>query len=110
MTAMTEEISTTSLPPLRERPAFAALERHHAKLAPTHLRELFAADPGRGERLAVETEGLYFDYAKHRITDETITLLVRLAEESGLRSRIEAMFRGERINTTEDRAVLHVAL
>ncbi len=75
-----------------------------------HLRELFADDPGRGERLTVEAAGLYLDYSKNRVTDETLKLLVQLAEESGLRERIDAMFRGEKINVTEHRAVLHVAL
>ncbi len=95
---------------LRDRPAWKALEAHHAEVAELHLRDLFARDPDRGERLAVEAEGLYLDYSKNRITDETVRLLVRLAEESGLRRRIDAMFGGERINVTEDRAVLHVAL
>ena len=76
----------------------------------TSLHDLFAQDSARGERLAFEAEGLYFDYSKHRVTDETLRLLLQLAEESGLRARIEAMFRGEKINVTEDRAVLHVAL
>ena len=75
-----------------------------------HLRELFADDPGRGERLALEAVGIYLDYSKNRITDETLQLLLQLAEESGLRARIDAMFRGEKINVTEKRAVLHVAL
>src|SRR5262249_46410150 len=75
-----------------------------------HLRELFADDPGRGERLTAEALGIYFDYSKNRITAETIKLLVALAEESGLRDRIDAMFRGDKINVTENRAVLHVAL
>src|SRR5205814_598854 len=75
-----------------------------------HLRELFAADPGRGERMAVEAVGLYLDYSKHRVTDETLRLLVRLAAARGLRARIDAMYSGEKINTTEDRAVLHTAL
>ena len=95
---------------LEEREAWKALARHAADARRVHLRDLFAQDPGRGERLTLEAEGLYLDYSKNRITDETIRLLVALAEESGLRERIEAMFRGERINTTEDRAVLHVAL
>jgi glucose-6-phosphate isomerase len=96
--------------PLRERESFKALERHHAELADRHLRDLFAEDPGRGERLVAEAEGLYLDYSKNRITDETLGLLATLAVESGLAERREAMFRGEYINTTEDRAVLHVAL
>jgi len=96
--------------PLRERPAWQALERHHAEIASVHLRELFAQDPTRGERFAVEVEGLYLDYSKNRITDETLRLLLQLAEQSGLRQRIDAMFRGERINVSENRPVLHVAL
>jgi glucose-6-phosphate isomerase len=96
--------------PLRDRPTFQALETHHAAIAPRHLRELFAADPGRGERLVVEAAGLYADLSKHRATDETLDLLVALAEESGVVERRDAMFRGEHINTTEDRAVLHTAL
>ena len=75
-----------------------------------HLRQLFADDPERGERLTVEAAGIYLDYSKNRVTDETLRLLLQLAEECGLRERIDAMFRGEKINITEDRAVLHVAL
>jgi glucose-6-phosphate isomerase len=101
---------TEAIPPLTARPAWRALAEHHARIRKTHLRELFAADPARGERLAVEALGLYLDYSKNRITDETLLLLLQLAEESWLRTRIDAMFRGERINITEDRAVLHVAL
>ncbi|HZA90546.1 MAG TPA: hypothetical protein VE401_09960, partial [Solirubrobacterales bacterium] len=96
--------------PLRERPAWMALRHHHREIADRHLRDLFAEDPKRGERLIAEGAGLYLDYSKHRITDDTIDLLVRLAEESGLAERREAMFRGEHINVSEDRAVLHVAL
>ena len=95
---------------LRERPAWVALEQHYEEIRDAHLRDLFAADPTRGERLTAEAVGLYLDYSKNRITDETIGLLVHLAEESGLAERIEAMFRGDRINVTEDRSVLHVAL
>ena len=94
----------------RSRPAWTALEAHHAEIAGVHLRDLFAADPGRGERMTMEAAGLHLDYSKHRITDETVALLVRLAEECGLRDRIDAMFRGDHINVSEDRAVLHVAL
>jgi glucose-6-phosphate isomerase len=90
--------------------AWARLEQHHAAVADRHLRDLFAEDPARGERLTVEAEGILLDYSKHRVTDETIRLLVDLAEASGLRERIDAMFSGERINVTENRAVLHVAL
>ena len=95
---------------LHTRPAWVALSEHHVRIRETHLRDLFAADPERGERLTLEAEGIYLDYSKNRVTDETIGLLVRLAEESGLRERIGAMFAGEKINVTEDRAVLHVAL
>jgi glucose-6-phosphate isomerase len=101
---------TTPADPLTRRPAWAALAAHRAEIAETHLRELFAADPDRGERLTLEAEGIYLDYSKNRITDDTLRLLLQLAQESGLRERIDAMFAGERINTTEDRAVLHVAL
>ncbi|MCZ7590239.1 MAG: glucose-6-phosphate isomerase [Gaiella sp.] len=103
-------MAAVDVPPLRERPAWAALERHHAEIRDAHLRDLFAADPGRGERLAAEGAGLYLDYSKNRVTDETLRLLLGLAGESGLAERREAMFRGDRINTTEDRSVLHVAL
>ena len=96
--------------PLPERKAWQELKRHHAELAGQHLRELFAADPGRGERLTVEAAGLYLDYSKNRVTDETMRLLVELATESGVPERRDAMFRGEHINVSEDRAVLHVAL
>jgi glucose-6-phosphate isomerase len=95
---------------LRERPAWKALEKHHAATADRHLRDLFAADPARGERLVLEAEGIYFDYSKNRIDDATVKLLVGLAKECGLRERIDAMFGGEHVNVTEDRAVLHVAL
>ena len=100
----------TTTSPLTARPSWRALTAHHAAIAGTTLRELFAADPARGERLNVEAVGLYLDYSKHRVTDETLQLLLALAEESGLRGRIEAMFGGQKINITEDRAVLHVAL
>jgi len=96
--------------PLRARPAWAELTKHHAEIGNLQLRQLFADDPGRGGRLALLAEGIYLDYSKNRITDETMRLLVDLADESGLRQRIDAMFAGERINVTEDRAVLHVAL
>jgi glucose-6-phosphate isomerase len=102
--------ASTSIAPLTERPAWKALQAHNQQLRTTSLRDLFAQDPSRGERLAFEAEGLYFDYSKQRVTDETLRLLLQLAEESGLRARIEAMFRGEKINVTENRAVLHVAL
>jgi len=101
----------STMPPLlTRRPEWAALHDHFQKIRDTHLRALFADDPRRGERLTAEAAGLYLDYSKHRVTDETLRLLVRLAEASGLRARIDAMFRGDKINLTEDRAVLHVAL
>src|SRR5215468_7058323 len=100
-------MSTTPLP---ERRAWKALEAHFRKVEKLHLRQLFADDPKRGERLTVEAAGIYLDYSKNCVTDETLRLLVQLAEESGLRPRIDAMFRGEKINITENRAVLHVAL
>jgi glucose-6-phosphate isomerase len=103
-------MSTTTTAPLRARPVWAALEKHHEKVRGLHLRDLFAGDPTRGERLTAEGVGLYLDYSKNRITDDTVGLLVRLAEECGLRERAEAMFRGDHINVSEDRAVLHVAL
>ena len=93
-----------------KRTAWKALEGHHRKIRSLHLRDLFAEDPHRGERLAIQAAGLYFDYSKNRITDQTIKLLVQLAEESGLHARMDAMFRGEKINITENRAALHVAL
>jgi glucose-6-phosphate isomerase len=96
--------------PLTETKAWKALQAHHEQVHGLHLRELFASDPGRGERLTAEALGLFFDYSKNRITDETVRLLIELARESGLESRIEAMFRGDKINFTEGRAVLHVAL
>ncbi|HUB41042.1 MAG TPA: glucose-6-phosphate isomerase [Streptosporangiaceae bacterium] len=99
-----------AVPPLRERKAWQALERHHAEIGQRHLRELFATDPVRGERLTAEAEGIYLDYSKNRVTDETMRLLVELAEESGVQQRRDAMFAGEHINVSEDRAVLHVAL
>ncbi|MGH7397598.1 MAG: glucose-6-phosphate isomerase, partial [Candidatus Rokuibacteriota bacterium] len=90
--------------------AWAALEAHHGQLRDTHLRTLFAEDGRRGERLALEAAGLYLDYSKNRVTDETLRLLRALADAAGLRSRIDAMFSGEKINVTEQRAALHVAL
>jgi glucose-6-phosphate isomerase len=96
--------------PLRQRPAWKALEQHYSEISGRHLRELFAADPGRGERLVAEAAGLYLDYSKNRITDETLGLLLQLAEESGVAERRDAMMRGEAINVSEHRAVLHVAL
>ena len=97
-------------PPLTKDPAWKALAAHAREMHDVHLSKLFADDHGRGERLAAEAEGLYLDYSKNRIGDETLRLLFKLAEARGLRAHVEAMFRGERINRTEDRAVLHVAL
>ena len=105
---LAEEIMTTTS--LRDRKAWKALERHHADIGGRHLRELFAEDPDRGERFAAEATGLYLDYSKNRVTDETMRLLVELAEESDVASRRDMMFRGEHINVSENRAVLHVAL
>src|SRR5216117_3646744 len=93
-----------------KREAWKALESHYKKVSTLHLRQLFAEDPKRGDRMAVEAVGLYLDYSKNRVTDETLKLLLQLAEESSLPARINAMFRGEKINVTEKRAVLHVAL
>jgi glucose-6-phosphate isomerase len=99
-----------SIIPVTERPIWTALERHCQEIRKLHLRDLFAGDPKRGERLTAEAVGIYLDYSKNRITNETVELLGQLAEESGVRERIDAMFRGEKINITENRAVLHVAL
>ena len=96
--------------PLPERKSWQALTRHYEEIAGQHLRDLFAADPGRGERLTAEAAGLYLDYSKNRVTDETMRLLVALAQESGVPDKRDAMFRGEHINVSEDRPVLHVAL
>src|SRR3974390_822192 len=95
---------------LTQRPAWKALAAQGKKLQKLHLRELFAKDPKRGERMTAEAVGLFLDYSKNRITDQTLKLLLQLANESGLRERMDAMFRGEKINITENRAVLHVAL
>jgi glucose-6-phosphate isomerase len=106
-------VSTTESAPrttLRDRPAWRALEAHHAAVRDVELRDLFAAEPARGERLSAEGAGLYLDYSKNRVTDETLALLLNLAEESGVAERRDAMFRGERINVSENRPVLHVAL
>jgi glucose-6-phosphate isomerase len=103
-------MKTGSSTTLTQRPAWQALQRHYQQIKDVHLRQLFAADSHRGERLAMDEVGIYFDYSKHRITDETLRLLITLAEECRLRDRIDAMFRGDKLNTTEDRAVLHVAL
>ena len=101
---------TTSIQSLAARPAWKALEAHYRKIRDLHLRQLFADDPGRGERMTAEAVGIFLDYSKNRITDQSLKLLLQLAEQSGLRARIDAMFRGEKINITENRAVLHVAL
>jgi glucose-6-phosphate isomerase len=103
-------IKRPGIPPLPKRKAWKALQAHYKKVRELHLRDLFAEDPKRGDRMTAEAVGLFLDYSKNRITDETIKLLIDLAMESGLQSRIDAMFRGEKINTTEKRAVLHVAL
>ncbi|MFJ9761523.1 glucose-6-phosphate isomerase [Streptomyces sp. NPDC101149] len=99
-----------SITPLRQQPPWKALEQHHSEIGTTHLRELFAQDPGRGERLSAEAAGLYLDYSKNRVTDETMRLLLELARECGLEERRDRMFRGEHINVSEDRPALHVAL
>lgn len=101
---------TAAIQSLTARPSWKALESNYQKVRQSHLRQLFAEDPKRGERLTTEAVGLYLDYSKNRVTDETLKLLLQLAEEAGLRGRIDAMFRGEKINITENRAVLHVAL
>ncbi len=107
---MTTRPGTAARKSLTRRQAWKALQAHFKQVRDLHLRDLFATDPGRGERMTTEAAGIFLDYSKNRITDETLKLLVDLAEESGLRSRIDAMFRGEKINITEKRAVLHVAL
>lgn len=106
---MTKTIHSAS-PSLTKRPAWKALQAHYQQIRPLHLRQLFADDPLRGERLVVNTSGIYLDYSKNRITDETMRLLVKLADECGLHKRIKAMFNGEIINVTEQRAALHTAL
>jgi glucose-6-phosphate isomerase len=107
---MTTDAQAPVLKPLTTREAWRELQAHHEKIGERHLRNIFAEDPERGERLTVEAAGIFLDYSKNRVTDETLRLLVKLAEESNLRSRIDAMFRGDKINVTEKRAVLHVAL
>jgi len=103
-------VADSKATPLAQRPAWRALEAHYQEIKDIHLRQLFADDPKRGERFAVEQVGLYLDYSKNRVSEETMRLLVTLAETCGLRQHIDAMFRGEKINITEKRAVLHVAL
>ena len=110
MAAGAQPIKGLAIEPLPERKAWTDLEIHYRKVRGLHLRDLFAADPKRGERLTAEALSIFLDYSKNRITDETLNILIQLAEESGLRARINAMFRGERINITENRSVLHVAL
>ena len=106
---MTAAIKTRP-PPLTARPAWKALADHYQEMRHRHLRQLFADDPRRGERMTAEAAAVYLDYSKHRVTDATLGLLLRLAEECGLARRIDAMFSGEKINVTEHRAALHVAL
>ncbi len=103
-------MAAPDLTPLRERSAWKELSAHYEQLRDTHLRDLFATDPRRGERMTLDACGIYLDYSKNRVTYDTIRMLLQLAEESGLRGRIDAMFAGKKINVTEDRAVLHVAL
>jgi len=107
---MATQVEPLAKKPTTQRPAWKALRSHYDPVSKLHLRKLFADDPKRGERMAMEAAGLYLDYSKNRVTDETLKLLLQLAEESDLRGRIDAMFRGEKINVTEKRAVLHTAL
>jgi glucose-6-phosphate isomerase len=109
-TSVTSVATSQGAESLTASNSWKALQKHYEKIRSLHLREIFASDPGRGERLSVEALGLFFDYSKNRVTDETVALLIALANESGLQSRIDAMFRGDKINITEKRAVLHVAL
>src|SRR5215831_16431554 len=104
------QLAENAVQPLTRRKAWKALAAHFEKAKQLHLRDLFAQDPERGERLTIEAAGLYLDYSKNRVTDETLKLLFQLATESGLKERIDSMFKGEKINITEKRAVLHVAL
>ena len=107
MQTLTEPLTVHPAP---KQPAWRALEAHWDRTCALHLRTLFADDPRRGERMTAEAAGIFLDYSKNRVTSETLHLLFQLAEEAGLRARIEAMFHGEKINSTENRAVLHVAL
>ena len=107
---MATQVQPLTKPPKTTARAWRALASHYKMVSKLHLRQLFADDPKRGERLAIEAVGLYLDYSKNRVTDETLQLLLQLAEQSGLRARLDAMFHGEKINITEKRAVLHVAL
>jgi len=109
-TGSTPVTKRVGIQPLTQRKAWKALQAHHTRVKELHLRQLFGEDPHRGERMTAEAAGLFLDYSKNRITDETPKLLIQLAEDCGLRDRIEAMFRGDKINITENRAVLHVAL
>jgi glucose-6-phosphate isomerase len=109
-TAVRTGANSPQIAPLTKRKAWKALQAHYKAITELHLRDLFADDPKRGERMTVEAVGLFLDYSKNRVTDETLKLLLQLAEQSGLQARIDAMFRGEKINVTEKRAVLHVAL
>ena len=109
-TSMKEASTSESAIPLTSFKSWKALQSHYGEIKQLHMRDLFAADPNRGERLTAEAAGLFLDYSKNRITDETIKLLIQLAQESGLQARIDAMFRGDKINVTEGRAVLHTAL
>jgi glucose-6-phosphate isomerase len=103
-------VESRSVTPVTERAAWKALQAHYQEVRELHLRDLFASDSNRGERFAAEAAGIYLDYSKNRITEKTLELLIQLADESGLRSRIDAMFRGDKVNITEDRAALHIAL
>jgi glucose-6-phosphate isomerase len=107
---MATNVDTPKIPPTTQRPAWKALEANYKQVSALHLRDMFAKDAGRGDRMTAEAVGIFLDYSKNRVTDETLKLLVQLAEESGLRERIDAMFCGDKINITEKRAVLHVAL
>src|SRR6201982_3754411 len=109
-TSATSGVSNQTPTPLTTQKAWRGLQTHYKKVRALQLRDLFADDPKRGERMTAEAVGIFLDYSKNRISDETVKLLIQLAEESGLRSQIDAMFRGEKINFTEKRAVLHVAL
>ena len=107
---MSTPATTSAITPLTQLPAWKALEEHAATLKSAHLRQLFAEDPQRATRFSLEAEGLFLDYSKNRITSVTVALLLELAEQSGLREHIDGMFRGNKINPTENRRVLHVAL
>ena len=109
-TSVTSIATSEGTEPLTASNSWNTLEKHYEQIRSLHLRDIFASDPGRGERLSLEALGLFFDYSKNRVTNETIALLIGLAQESGLQARIDAMFRGDKINVTEKRAVLHVAL